>query len=262
MSYSNVVANVCRTGIFSDMNDSVVLDICSEPDPDPVYISSDNDIEPKICFIAGDNVADDSGTTGNKRVPAQVWPDAIPRNHLCIFHDLHPGASTVNKQLTMARFNPHMKYWRTLLRDVFLLPEEFLVMLGHDLPRDLDELTRLSGLPMQEVEKKLARMASLMEPPVTISINELPAMEQQYRLAERAFLILDVRCSDDFKQDHLSGAVSIHDLDFRTWLEKEVNIQSSSQAIVTVIGSNNEQAWSAAMYLRDHGVREAYAVEF
>lgn len=161
----------------------------------------------------------------------------------------------------MLAFESKMKYWRVVLRDIFLIPDAYLEINGIAPPIDIADIVRLSGLTAEAVQDRLSRLQVNLDPEVCVS--EV-VMEKYRRLCEvsgREFFLLDVRCSDEFSTGSRPGAVSIHKIDFTVWLKRFTDSKNNMPGMVIVLGSDDEQSWSAAMYLRDHGIREAYALE-
>jgi len=139
----------------------------------------------------------------------------------------------------MAVFLKNMKYWQVVLQEVFLVPPALLVQSGAPLPQTREDLAQLSGLNLSEVDRLLKKIDSLQEVPVEISSEEIPA---------------DAIYVDARHTDHAVNAIPLHQNDFSNLLPR---LQQSN---VIVVGRDAAHAWSAAMYLRDHGCPRAFSL--
>ena len=144
-----------------------------------------------------------------------------------------------------------MKYWEVVLREVFLAPPAMLSEAGIPMPVTIDDLAKCSGLTADEVSHHLKRVDALQASPVEIDLTGLDGLRKECHAAGQTLILLDVRAPRDFSEGHLTGAVSLHDIDFPRMLP------TMADACVITIGRDNAHAWSAAMYLRDHGVPAA-----
>lgn len=151
----------------------------------------------------------------------------------------------------MTVFLQNMKYWEVVLREVFLAPPAMLAEAGIPIPLTIDDLSKCSGLTPDEVSRHLQRVDALQASPVEVDVTGLDGLRKECHAAGRSLILLDVRTPREFSEGHLTGAVSLHNIDFPRMLP------AMSDACVITIGRDNAHAWSAAMYLRDHGVPAA-----
>jgi hypothetical protein len=151
----------------------------------------------------------------------------------------------------MTVFLQNMKYWEVVLREVFLAPPAMLAEAGIPMPLTIDDLAKCSGLTTDEVSRHLQRVDTLQASPVDVDMTDLDGLRKECHAAGRNLILLDVRTPREFSEGHLTGAVSLHNIDFPRMLP------AMADACVITIGRDNSQAWSAAMYLRDHGVPAA-----
>ncbi len=144
-----------------------------------------------------------------------------------------------------------MKYWEVVLREVFLAPPAMLAEAGIPMPLTIDDLAKCSGLTTDEVSRHLQRVDTLQASPVEVDMTDLDGLRKECHAAGRNLILLDVRTPREFSEGHLTGAVSLHNIDFPQILP------AMADACVITIGRDNAHAWSTAMYLRDHGVPAA-----
>lgn len=144
-----------------------------------------------------------------------------------------------------------MKYWEVVLREVFLAPPAMLAEAGIPMPLTIDDLAKCAGLTTDEVSRHLQRVDALQASPVEVDMTDLDGLRKECHAAGRNLILLDVRTPREFSEGHLTGSVSLHNIDFPRMLP------AMADACVLTIGRDNSHAWSAAMYLRDHGVPAA-----
>ncbi len=144
----------------------------------------------------------------------------------------------------MAVFLKNMKYWNVVLQEVFLIPPALLEKQGVRPPSTRDELVTLSGLGSDDVDRVLRKIDALQELPVEISRDQLPPDA----------ILLDVRQRGE-TVSVTSG--SILNGPRKTYVLHEWNFERLLPVLqhshVVVLGRDPAHAWSAAMYLREHG---------
>lgn len=147
-----------------------------------------------------------------------------------------------------------MKYWDVVLREVFLVPSAMLLEAKIPMPMTIDDLSKCSGLHPDEVSRQLQKIDALQAAPVEIDFPGVVALQKECQVAGRELVLLDVRGRVEFAAGHMTNSISMHEIDFQAWLP------SVADACVIVIGRDQQHAWSAAMYLRDHNVQDARAL--
>ncbi len=162
----------------------------------------------------------------------------------------------------MTPFLRNMNHWNVVLREVFLVPPALLATAGIRLPETIGELADLAGLSIEDTRKRLAEVDALQSAEVEIMARELETLRAGCARAGQEFILLDVRsraarsggCPVSGLADGVHP-VSVHDIDFAAWL------RGAADSCVVTIGRDVDQAWSAAMYLRSHGIPGARALD-
>jgi hypothetical protein len=67
---SDIVADDAGVAATGNMNGRIILDICSGADSDVMNIGANYGIEPNTAVFADDQIADESGTAGDKNIGA------------------------------------------------------------------------------------------------------------------------------------------------------------------------------------------------
>ncbi len=160
----------------------------------------------------------------------------------------------------MTVFLKNMKYWEVVLREVFLAPPAMLAEARVPMPVTIDDLAKCSGLTPDEVSHHLKKVDSLQASPVEVDLTALDELRNACQASGRNLILLDVRSPREFSEGHLSGAVSLHELYDNDELDFSKQLSTMADACVITIGRDNGHAWSAAMYLRDHGVVGAHSL--
>lgn len=162
----------------------------------------------------------------------------------------------------MTVFLRNMNHWNVVLREVFLVPPALLTSSGRPLPESVEDLAGLSSLSVDEVRRRLAEVDALQSSPVEVPARELESLRAACVSSGQEFVLLDVRSraarSGGSPVSGFAGGmqpVCVHDINFAEWLRGAAN------SCVVTIGRDVDHAWSAAMYLRSHGIPGARALD-
>ena len=161
----------------------------------------------------------------------------------------------------MTVFLKNMKHWDIVLREIFLVPPTMLADAALPKPESIEDLARLSGLTVLEATDLLLKVDALQAVPVGVDLAGLEMMRKEFHDARDSgdsgaeLLLLDVRSRAEYAGGHLPDSVSIHDINFSARLPHLHGVK------VVTIGRDDDHSWSAAMYLRDHGVSGARSLE-
>ena len=164
----------------------------------------------------------------------------------------------------MTVFLKNMKHWDLVLREIFLVPPAMLADAALPKPESIEDLARLSGLTVIEATDLLLKVDALQAMPVGVDLAGLEMMRKEFHDARDSgdarnsgaeLLLLDVRSRAEYAGGHLPDSISIHDIDFSARLPYLHAVR------VVTVGRDDDHAWSAAMYLRDHGVSGARSLE-
>lgn len=134
-----------------------------------------------------------------------------------------------------------MNHWDVVLREVFLVPPALLADSGIARPGTIDELAALAGIPVADVRRRLAEIDDLQAEPVEVTPDGLAGLRDQCLADGRQFVEMD--------------AGAFQETDFLAWLA------ANRDSCVVVRARDMDHAWSAAMYLRSHGVPAARALK-
>lgn len=158
-----------------------------------------------------------------------------------------------------------MNHWELVLTEVFLVPPALLATAGEAMPESVEDLARISGLDAAEVRRRLDTIGALQSPPVEVHPQELAALRARCAADGQEFILLDVRsraaranAPSARMAPLLAGSISVHDISRDTGFPDWLRAVATSCVVTT--GRDAAQAWSAAMYLRSHGLPGARAL--
>jgi len=121
-----------------------------------------------------------------------------------------------------------------------------------NLPPQLETVNDLANFIHWDVEKVCQRLTEIQ----VHSENTLLSCQQLANLMNNAvsFVILDVREDQLFAAGHINDSISIGLIslpeNFATWQEQ--------QKVVITLGSDDEQAFSACLYLKEMGLEKVF----
>ncbi len=161
------------------------------------------------------------------------------------------------KKLTpdMLLRNLDIPYLDLILEEIFLLPGATLRKILPDCPptpetvQDLIEQTQFGS------EDVLRRLRDIKKLSCKVEIQSEDLL--QISTHAETPILLDVRVRSEFNKGHLTGALCFAELVFDEFLE---DVKKKNKTVITV-GGSSEKNFSAAMFLKQNGVKKAYSLK-
>jgi len=149
-------------------------------------------------------------------------------------------------QLPAPQALPH---WKVILEEVFGIPVNSAPHLVPLIPDSWEEVSHLTGRSIEAVQRRIKGVITLAEH------CEIDAVELNKLLLNQdsdSLILLDVREPWEFAIVKLPGSLLMRELNFQEWLPR-----FQQAAMVVTICHHGVRSFSAAMFLRERGVKHA-----